>query len=279
MPITPRNYSNNPRLEALLRAGGQGAAIGAQSGADLTQQAMRGEQASEQANKENALKMLLQGDQLEATSRENALDRASQERRARLGLERTGTPAQHAAETAAGKQIADYEVAGGQPVVDKNIAALESAKAELVGPKAKRDTYDRVVGGLTNSFPSIQGLIAPTEKERRDRVRETVRTLAKATDPNPTEKQIEIIMGQVYDPSSDSTSNASRIDRYLTEVKGKRDQIQKASENYHTSGYATKTAPGAKTLTASPKSTKEKGLPSLDAITAERTRRKALRGN
>lgn len=145
------------------------------------------------------------------------------------------TPAQEAAEKNVGKQIADYEVGGGRAAADKNVRALEEVRQDL----ANRDMYDRAVGAAFGNWPSILGVVGSTEKARRDKARNTALTLAKQTDPNPTEKQQETIAGQVYDPASSNDDNDARLERFNTEQAAKRAQIEGAAQRYHQTGYGT----------------------------------------
>lgn len=148
------------------------------------------------------------------------------------------TPAQETAEKAVGKQIADFESAGGRPAMQKNLQSLHEVQGEL-GPEGNRGRYDRAVGTVFGGFPSILGALDSTEKARRDKARNTALSIAKQTDPNPTEKQIETIMGQIYDPASSNEDNHSRITRFLGEQENKMSQMEQAAHNYHRSGYAT----------------------------------------
>jgi len=153
------------------------------------------------------------------------------------------TPAQETAEKATGKQIADWAAAGGRPAMDKNVQSLVEVERDLTADektgKTKRDEYDRIVGGMLSTSPSLMGLLTPTEKERRDKARNTALTIARQTDPNPTEKQIEAIMGQIYDPSSSTEANRARISRFREEQQKKNKQMDQAYQNYMRSGYAT----------------------------------------
>jgi hypothetical protein len=147
------------------------------------------------------------------------------------------TPAQEAAEKTAGKQIADWDAAGGRPAMQKNLDSLSGVEEDL--STNKRDAWDRGVGALLSGFPGLMGLVGSTEKARRDKARNTALTIARSTDPNPTEKQIEAIMGQIYDPASSNEDNLSRIQRFKLEQQQKANQMEQASQNYRKSGYAT----------------------------------------
>lgn len=147
------------------------------------------------------------------------------------------TPAQESAEKAVGKQIADFDSAGGRPAMEKNLQALQDVNNDLT--QGKRDGYDRIVGGALSGFPTLMGLLAPSEKARRDRARSTANNAARQSDPNPTQQQIETIMGQIYDPSSTNEENQARIQRFQTEQQQKARQMEQASQNYKRTGYAT----------------------------------------
>lgn len=147
------------------------------------------------------------------------------------------TPAQESAERAAGKQVADWDAAGGRPAMEKNLGALDEVEKDLA--TGKRDGWDRGVGALLSGSPGLMGVFGSTEKARRDKARNTALTIARSTDPNPTEKQIETIMGQIYDPASSDEDNLSRIQRFKLEQGQKASQMEKASANYRNSGYAT----------------------------------------
>jgi len=145
------------------------------------------------------------------------------------------TPAQESAERLAGKQITDYEASGGKPNVEKNLQALSDVKDDI----ANRSVYDRVVGGALNGFPTLMGLFNPSEKARRDKVRSVANNLARQSDPNPTEQQVNAIQGQVYDSASDNAANQDRVDRFYKEQQGKAAQMEQAAQNYNSTGYVT----------------------------------------
>lgn len=146
------------------------------------------------------------------------------------------TPGARAAEEAGAKKLADYEVGGGRATAAKNIEQVGTVEDDL--KNGKRDAYDRKVGGfLNNTFPSLMGSFAPAEKARRDKAYNAAVNLAKQSDPNPTETQIKNIMGQIYDPSSDDSSNLERIQRFQQQQRGVDADMSRASENLRTTGY------------------------------------------
>lgn len=151
--------------------------------------------------------------------------------------QRVLTPAEVAAEGVGGKKVAEYEISGGRPAADKAAAALSEVESDLTS--GKRDKYDQTVGAMFGNWPSILGVVGPTEKARRDKAHNTALGLAKVNDPNPTEKQQQAIMGQVYDPASDNKANADRISSFKIEQAAKQAQIEAAAANYHKTGYAT----------------------------------------
>lgn len=146
------------------------------------------------------------------------------------------TPGARAAEEAGAKKLADYEVGGGRATAAKNIEQVGTVEDDL--KNGKRDSYDRKVGGfLNNAIPSLMGTFAPAEKARRDKAYNAAVNLAKQSDPNPTETQIKNIMGQIYDPSSDDSSNLERIQRFQQQQRGVDADMSRASENLRTTGY------------------------------------------
>lgn len=147
------------------------------------------------------------------------------------------TPAQEAAEKKAGQEITAWEMTGGRPAMQKNLNSLKSVQDEL--KTGKRDAWDRGVGAVFGTSPGLLGVFGSAEKERRDKARNTALTIARQTDPNPTEKQIEAIMGQIYDPASSDADNQARIERFLAEQEAKMQQMEAAASNYDRSGYAT----------------------------------------
>lgn len=147
------------------------------------------------------------------------------------------TPAQEAAERAAGKQLTDFEAGGGRPGTTKALESLGDVKNDLMNDK--RDGYDRVVGGALSGWPTLMGMFAPSEKGRRDKVRNTALGIVKQSDPNPTEKQQENTFGQMYDSSSSNEANLDRITRFEKEQQETSAQKEAAAANYHKTGYAT----------------------------------------
>jgi hypothetical protein len=147
------------------------------------------------------------------------------------------TPAQETSEKDSGKQVSNYETGGGRATMEKNLMALEKTDAELTS--GKRDMWDRVVGGgAAKISPTVMGWVAPAEKERRDRIHRAGGALVKQTDPNATQQQVEAIMGQIYDPSSDDATNLARVQDFLLEQKKKAAAIEAAAERLRTTGYA-----------------------------------------
>jgi hypothetical protein len=146
------------------------------------------------------------------------------------------TPGQISAEQTAAKKLADYEAAGGRSTAEQNIKQIGEVASDL--KKGKRDWWDRKVGGLTSGFPSIMGTVASSEKARRDKVRSTAIMMAKQSDPNPTQKQIDDIMGQIYDPSSSDADNLARLKDYQTKIQNQNAQMQQAAGNLSRTGYS-----------------------------------------
>ncbi len=159
--------------------------------------------------------------------------------RASMAAQLKLTPAQQAAETAAGKQIAEFEAAGGRPTLDKNIEQVQSGIKEA---QQNRDTYDRVVGAVAPDF--MMGLVAPKEKARRDTFRNSALGIIKqAVGGNPTLKEVEQIYGQIWDPGSTTDTNVERLQNYLSKAQGTRKQMEDASSRYKSTGFATIGAP------------------------------------
>lgn len=158
------------------------------------------------------------------------------------GLKLLLTPAQEAAEKTYGKQLTDYETSGGRGAMEKNVAELEKVK-QYLGPEGERGPWQRGVGTLFGTSPSIMGMLSSTEKAMRDKARSTALTIAKQTDPNPTEKQIEAIMGQIYDPASSNEDNAARIESFLDQTRKKAVDMESAAQRYKQTGYATMSPP------------------------------------
>lgn len=145
------------------------------------------------------------------------------------------TPGQIEAEKTSAKKVADYEAGGGRSTSQKNIEQVASVEGDLKA--GKRDTYDRKVGGLLNGYPTLMGAFAPAEKARRDKAYNAAMMLARQSDPNPTENQIRNIMGQIYDPSSDDSTNLERIQRFQQQQKGVDDQMETAAHNLRSTGF------------------------------------------
>jgi hypothetical protein len=144
------------------------------------------------------------------------------------------TPAQETYEKKAGQDLQTYNMAGGQPSLEKDMSAL----TEVQGDLDKRDWYDRSVGGLLNGMPSLMGLLAPTEKARRDKAQGTVASSIRKIDSNPTQELINSTMGRVYDPSSDNETNKARIAAHIEETRKRSAQMGQANQNFQQTGYA-----------------------------------------
>lgn len=253
MPVMPFSGKN---LEALINGANSMSESAARSGAASQMQAQKLQaekeqlaqkaaleqeaQNAEQARKEEAIARLLGNPSYKPYLQEGfssgdlRLGGEHDPRKGVMGIQLT--PAQEAAEKSAGKRISDWEVGGGLPAAEKNIQALEDVQEEL--ESGKRDWYDRTVGSVAGKSPSLFGLIGPTEKARTDRARSTAITLAKQTDPNPTQQTIDMILSQTYDPASTDKENADRIRRYVTQERGRAQQMKDSSDRMRKTGYA-----------------------------------------
>ncbi len=145
------------------------------------------------------------------------------------------TPAQTSAEKETGKQLATYLAGGGKATVDKALSAI----GDVEGGMDQRDGWDHYVGGALATHPTLQGLLAPKEKSRSDAMRSAASGLARTEDANPTQQQINMIYGQIYDPSSDTKTNKERIARFSAQKKQEAEAKQKAADHYTQTGYAT----------------------------------------
>lgn len=145
------------------------------------------------------------------------------------------TPGQVASETVGAKKIADYDAAGGRAGAEQNIKQTGEVLSDL--QNGKRDWWDRKVGGFLSGSPAFMGTFASAEKARRDKVRSTAIMMAKQSDPNPTQKQIDDIMGQIYDPSSSDEDNTARLLDYQNRIRNVNDQMEQSSRNLRTTGY------------------------------------------
>lgn len=233
-------------------------AKGAEMGSAGALQGIKGRQQAEEGEADRKLKELLQGKQQQFETDKLARQKAQADemyRRNPKAAVRAGdysynpeasqplkmqlTPAQQSAETAAGKKITDFVAAGGRPAMEKDLAALQQAEQEVT----KRDAWDRNVGGALNSWPTLQGLLAPKEKALRDKVRNTALAVAKKTDGSPTQATIDQVLGGVYDSPSDNQSNKERISKFLEEKRKEAADMERAVGNYNATGYATMGVP------------------------------------
>lgn len=145
------------------------------------------------------------------------------------------TPAQEASEKAFGKQFSDYEAGGGSSALNLNAEKIKGVLSQL--QTGKRSVFDRVAGALVPE--SLQGLVIPEEKGRRDTIRSTAISQAKQQDPNPTEKQINQIYGQLYDEGSSNESNQQKLNDYLQQTKAKSAQMESAAQQLRKTGFGT----------------------------------------
>lgn len=147
------------------------------------------------------------------------------------------TPAQEAAETAAGKKIGEFE-SGGRQAMESNISQIQGVQKDLEGNK--RDIYDRLVGGSLEGHPTLQGLLAPSEKARRDQVQNAfIGMLHEAGIPRPTQWDIQRVFGQVYDPSAPDNVNIDRLKTSVGKLQSQKAQREQELSNYKATGFAT----------------------------------------
>lgn len=147
------------------------------------------------------------------------------------------TPAQEAAEQVAGKKIGEFE-SGGRQAMESNISQIQGVQKDLEGKK--RDMYDRLVGGSLEGHPTLQGLLAPSEKARRDQVQSAfIGMLHEAGIPRPTQWDIQRVFGQVYDPSAPDAVNIDRLKTSVGKLQAQKSQREQELANYKATGFAT----------------------------------------
>lgn len=146
------------------------------------------------------------------------------------------TPGQTEAEKKSADELAKFETAGGRSGAEQSIKQIEEVQKDLAG--GKRGWWDRNVGGALSGHPQLMGAFASKEKARRDKVRSTALMMAKQSDPNPTQKQIDDIMGQIYDPSSSDEDIKARLTDYASRIKATNEQMKQAADNLSRTGYS-----------------------------------------
>lgn len=147
------------------------------------------------------------------------------------------TPAQEAAEKEAGKKISDFE-GGGKQGQEANIGQIQDVQNQLKA--GKKDNYDRFVGGALESHPTLMGILAPSEKARRDQVQNAqLGMLHEAGIPRPTQWDIQRVFGQTYDSAADDASNAQRLTNSTNKMTAQKQAAQAQANQYHKTGYAT----------------------------------------
>lgn len=147
------------------------------------------------------------------------------------------TPAQEAAEKAAGKSYEEYEAAGGRANLEKNISQLQEVQSELGAEKDPRSWLDKAAGGLPRG---LRALLTPGEVAREDRVRNAVQaTLKQTLGGQFTEREAEAIMNRAYDPRLSTQENLARVQRTANELTQKKAQMDRSGEALRRTGYAT----------------------------------------
>lgn len=109
-----------------------------------------------------------------------------------------------------GEQYAAYQAQGGKAGVEKNIAALDTAIKQLKSGEVRFGTLAKKV-----PFGSSEDVLSFYDEKAKalvDSVRGSVNMRAALADPNPTEKQINAIMGRTIDPRLSNAENIKKLE-------------------------------------------------------------------
>jgi len=114
-------------------------------------------------------------------------------------------------------QAAAYNAAGAREGLNKNVKAYRDAIEQL-------RTGDVKLGGVLANIPygADEGVLArlnPKAKALIDNVRGGINMRAALADPNPTEKQINMIMSRTIDPRLSNAENIKKLEASVTAME------------------------------------------------------------
>lgn len=147
------------------------------------------------------------------------------------------TPGVRKKEDVLGGKAAHWESGG-----EAEAAEAESKMLRIQAGLKDRDWYDRTVGGGLKNWPTLQGLLAPTEKARLSDLQMQAARGVRAVDPQPATTLIEAAQSSVYDPTATNEINAQKIDDVLTKQRAQTKALSGASQRLRDTGYASQEA-------------------------------------
>ncbi len=112
---------------------------------------------------------------------------------------------------------ANYNANGGTAGVQKNVAALDNAIEQLKAGKVNFGTV-----GKNLPYGSSMDVLARTDPKAKaliDQVQGSVNMRAALADPNPTEKQISMILNRTIDPRLNNDENIKKLEAMKNELQ------------------------------------------------------------
>jgi hypothetical protein len=137
-----------------------------------------------------------------------------------------------AADTAFGKEYADYEAGGGSAAVDKNINLLNEAIEDMRSGKVKTGGISGLLG------ESVQDITSPDVASVRDKIRSAVQgTLKQVLGGQYTEREGQAIFNRAFNPRLSNKENIRRAVaelEALKEMAGSKNQATKYFQQHGT---------------------------------------------
>lgn len=178
-----------------------------------------------------------------AASEEGKALRAKEMAQAQLGKQVQGQTAAPEVEykKKVGDIMANFNANGGSASVKKNISAFDTAIAQLRSNKVQ-------LGTLAKNLPyganmDVLARIDPAAKALIDQVQGGVNMRAALADPNPTEKQISMILNRTIDPRLSNEENIKKLEAMKTELQEAAESRQAEARKYGFSAAKSASAP------------------------------------
>lgn len=145
------------------------------------------------------------------------------------------TKGQEAADTAFGKEYADYQAGGGKAGIEKNIGLLSGAVENLKSGKAKTGGWTTKIPGLSSDV--VQEALNPEMIAARDSIRGAIQnTLRQTLGPQFTEKEGTDIFNRAFNPRLSPQENIRRAEAVIQELQTRIDAKDKSVRQFEQAG-------------------------------------------
>lgn len=132
-----------------------------------------------------------------------------------IGLENFLTPGQKAADTAFGKDYADFQAGGGKTKVESDINRIQGIPQRLANT-------DAATGPIIGALPKFaRDIVSPESGAIQDDLELSIQnTLKQILGGQYTEREAHDLFARTYNPRLSEAENATRVNRLQTQLQG-----------------------------------------------------------